>query len=123
MKVSKEAMAGLWKAIEIFLATDHEAEYRMHLTQAETLADALLSQPATRVWIESNWEDWPAPVVRVASTAGADWDPRAIQAALMEGEPSIHIDVFQGDLMVSTHCLQVGEEIAIARHLAALLSP
>ena len=26
MKVSKEAMAGLWKAIEVFLETDHEAE-------------------------------------------------------------------------------------------------
>ncbi len=30
-------MAGLWRAIDIFLATDYEAEYLAHLTQAETL--------------------------------------------------------------------------------------
>jgi D-glucosaminate-6-phosphate ammonia-lyase len=122
MKVSKEAMAGLWKAIEIFLATDHEAEYRVHLAQAETLAGALAALPAARVRIEADWEDWPAPFVRISPTAVAQWEPRQVQAALMAGEPSIHVDVFRGDLMVSTHCLQPGEELAIARALTSLLS-
>jgi len=123
MKVSKEAIAGLWKAIDIFLATDHEAEYQTHLAQAERLADRLAGQPAARVWIEANWEDWPAPVVRIAQQPDARWEPDAVRQVLMAGEPAIHIDVFRGDLLVSTHCLLAGEELLIAGALAALLSP
>jgi hypothetical protein len=44
-----------------------------------------------------------------------------VQAALMAGEPSIHIDVFHSDLLISTHCLLPGEEQVIAREVAALL--
>ena len=121
MKVSKEAMAGLWKAIEIFLATDHEAEHRQHLAQAETLVTGLSDRPEARCWIEADWEEWPAPVVRIAPAAGATWEPEQVQAALMAGEPSIHIDVFHGDLLVSTHCLLPGEEEVIARELMALV--
>ena len=121
MKVSKEAMAGLWKAIEIFLETDHEAEYRMHRAQAETLAAALADCPEFSCRIEADWEDWPAPVVRIAPGRGASWDPDQVRAALMHGDPAIHLDLFRGDLMVSTHCLLPGEELVIARALAALV--
>jgi D-glucosaminate-6-phosphate ammonia-lyase len=121
MKVSKEAMAGLWKAIEIFLATDHEAEYRQHLAQAEALVAALAARPEAVCRIEADWEDWPAPVVRIRPADGADWEPERVQAALMAGEPSIHIDVFHSDLLISTHCLLPGEEQVIAREVAALL--
>jgi L-seryl-tRNA(Ser) seleniumtransferase len=123
MKVSKEAMAGLWKAIDIFLATDHEAEYRTHLTQAETLANALARLPGARCTctIESGWEDWPAPVVRIKPAPGAAWQPSAVQSALMEGHPPVHIDLFKGDLLVSTHCLRPGEELEVARQLVPLL--
>ena len=82
MKVSKEAMAGLWKAIELFLETDHEADYRTHLAQATTLASALEPVPGARWSIESDWEDWPAPVVRITPAPGASWQPRTVQAAL-----------------------------------------
>jgi L-seryl-tRNA(Ser) seleniumtransferase len=58
MKVSKEAMAGLWQAIEVFLATDHEADYQVHLAQAQTLASALDAMPGARWWIEADWADW-----------------------------------------------------------------
>jgi uncharacterized pyridoxal phosphate-dependent enzyme len=121
MKVSKEAMAGLWKAIEIFLETDHEAEYRTHLAQATTLANALEPVATARWSIESDWEDWPAPVVRVSPVPGASWSPRTIQAALMDGDPPVHIDLFMGDLLVSTHCLRTGDELEIARQLVPLL--
>jgi L-seryl-tRNA(Ser) seleniumtransferase len=116
MKVSKEAMAGLWKAIDIFLATDHEAEYRMHLAQAEHLATAL-GRGDARVWVEADWADWPAPVVRIAPLPGASWQPATIQQILSAGNPSIHIDAFRGGLMISTHCLRPGEEEIVAAAL------
>jgi L-seryl-tRNA(Ser) seleniumtransferase len=116
MKVSKEAMAGLWKAIDIFLATDHEAEYRAHLAQAEHLATAL-GRGDAQVWVEADWADWPAPVVRIAPLPGASWQPASIQQILAAGDPSIHIDVFRGGLMISTHCLRPGEEEIVAAAL------
>jgi hypothetical protein len=72
--------------------------------------------------IESDWEEWPAPIVRIKPTPGASWEPRTVQAALMEGDPPVHIDVFKGDLLVSTHCLQAGDELEIARQLMPLLA-
>jgi D-glucosaminate-6-phosphate ammonia-lyase len=122
MKVSKEAMAGLWKAIEVFLKTDHNADHRAHLAQATTLANAVERVPGADWSIESDWEEWPAPIVRIKPTPGASWEPRTVQAALMEGDPPVHIDVFKGDLLVSTHCLQPGDELEIARQLMPLLA-
>jgi uncharacterized pyridoxal phosphate-dependent enzyme len=122
MKVSKEAMAGLWKAINVFLETDHEADYRAHLAQAKTLANTLDSLPGAHWSIESDWEDWPAPVVHIKPASGASWEPRTVQAALMDGDPPVHVDVFKGDLLVSTHCLRPGDEVEIARQLTPLLT-
>lgn len=121
-KVSKEAMAGLWKAIDIFLATDHEAEYRSHLAQAEFLAAAFTGRPDCEVWIESDWEDWPAPVVRIAPTSEAQWEPHPVRRALFDNDPSIFIDAYRGGLMISTHCLLPGEEEIIVSALARLLT-
>jgi D-glucosaminate-6-phosphate ammonia-lyase len=121
-KVSKEAMAGLWKAIDIFLATDHEAEYQSHLAQAEHLAAAVAGLPACEVWIESDWEDWPAPVVRIVPTPDASWEPHPVRRALIDNDPSIFIDAYRGGLMISTHCLLPGEEEIIAGVLARRLA-
>jgi hypothetical protein len=62
-------------------------------------------------------------VVRIAQLPDARWEPGAVRQALMAGDPAIHIDVFRGDLLVSTHCLLAGEELLIASALAELLSP
>jgi hypothetical protein len=40
----------------------------------------------------------------------------------MDGDPAVHIDVFRGDLLVSTHCLRPGDEFEIARQLVPLLA-
>lgn len=115
MKVSKEAMAGLWRAIDIFLQTDHEAEHRAHCEQAATLAWELSQVPGITCDIDADWEAWPAPVVRIRLSPASAWTPEAVQAQLQQGTPPIHIDLFQGDLMVSTHCLLPGEEQKIVR--------
>lgn len=65
MKVRKKAMAGLWKALELFMATDHAAEHRANLAQAEALVAGLDGCIGARFWIESDWERWPAPLVQM----------------------------------------------------------
>ena len=119
MKVSKEAMAGLWVALDLFLATDHEAERRAHLEQANALRDAIAVRPDCRAELETNWEEWPAPVLRIWPRAA--WRPKVVQQALLGGDPAISINVEREGLMINTHCLRPGEtEIVIERLIAAL---
>lgn len=120
MKVSKEALAGLWAAIDLFQRTDHEAERRMHIAQASTLVAGLEGRDDTRVVAETNWHDWPAPVVRLLPIHAA-WDPSAVAAALLAGDPPIALFVEHGGLMISTHCLLPGEEDIVIATLTRLL--
>ncbi len=120
MKVSKEALAGLWTAIDLFLATDHEGEYREHLAQAETLVAGIGRRTDARRELESDWERWPAPVVRIFPVSSS-WNPDAVAEALMTGSPGIALFAERGGLMISTHCLLPGDaEIIVARLHAVL---
>jgi L-seryl-tRNA(Ser) seleniumtransferase len=119
MKVSKEAMAGLWVALDLFLRTDHEVEFRAHLAQARAIVAGLGNRTDLRWEIEDDWESWPAPVVRIFPRSA--WSPRAIRQAMAEGEPSVHINAEHGGLMVSTHCLLPGEEAILLASLIEAL--
>jgi D-glucosaminate-6-phosphate ammonia-lyase len=116
MKVSKEAMAGLWVALDRFMEADHEAEYRLHRAQAKQIAAALAGRCDVRCQIEANWEDWPAPVVRVFPLLDR-WRPTVVRDCLQAGDPSIHITAEQGGLLISTHCLALGEAETVAARL------
>jgi L-seryl-tRNA(Ser) seleniumtransferase len=121
MKVSKEAMAGLWMALERFTRADHAAERERRLRQARSLADAVERTGFCRVRIEDDWELWPAPVIRFYPIGGA-WSAAGVSRALSEGNPSIHIDAHANGLQIGTHCLAEGEERVIAARLSELLS-
>ena len=120
MKVSKEAMAGLWVALDQFMRQDHEAEFRFHTFQATRLVDRMASRADLTCEIEGDWEAWPAPVVRIFPRERR-WSPGELHRALMDGEPSIHINVERGGLMINTHCLREDEESVIADRLCQLL--
>ena len=120
MKVSKEAMVGLWIALDLFAAADHEAEYRAHLAQADMLVAGLADRIDLRCEIEADWSDWPAPVVRVFPRAGR-WDPATVRDALAAGAPSIHVTVDRGGLTISTHCLLPGDAETIGDRLRTIL--
>ena len=120
MKVSKEAMAGLWAALKLFKQTDHEAIRAVHLAQAEALVAALAGRADARSEIQADWHDWPAPIVRIFPVERA-WSAVTIQAALKTGDPAIHLDRWETALHISTHCLQPGEETIVANRLVTLL--
>ena len=120
MKVSKEAMVGLWVALDLFQRTDHEAEYRVHLAQAERIVAGLCERSDLTCTLESDWEAWPAPVVRL-HPVDESWRPGEIRDELAAGAPSIHVTVERGGLLISTHCLLPGDEITIVDRLSTLL--
>jgi L-seryl-tRNA(Ser) seleniumtransferase len=113
MKVSKEAMVGLWVALDLFLNTDHEADFRTHKTQVETIEARLANRIDTRCVIEDDWEQWPAPIIRIYPRSNR-WNPAAIKQALFEGDPGINVNVEWGGLMINTHCLRPGDEEFVA---------
>jgi seryl-tRNA(Sec) selenium transferase len=121
MKVSKEAMVGLWMALTLLPQIDHESDHRAHLAQAQRLHDAMAERDDAICTIESDWEDWPAPVVRIVPRRGA-WAPHVVRDALMTSDPPIHIDAVHGSLQVSTHGLLPGDELVIAERLDQLLN-
>jgi L-seryl-tRNA(Ser) seleniumtransferase len=102
MKVSKEAMVGLWVALDLFVRHDHEADLAAHAVQAESIHNGLCGRSDLRCQIEDDWEQWPAPVVRV-SPAGDAWSPQAVRDALAAGQPSVHINAESSGLMINTH--------------------
>ena len=120
MKVSKEAMAGLWVALDLFQRTDHEAEYRTHLAQAEAIVAGLAARTDLICEMESDWADWPAPVVWVRPVNNA-WEPRAVVQALAAGDPAVHVSAHPGRFQISTHCLRPGEELIFVDQLSMIL--
>ena len=73
-----------------------------------------------RCEIEGDWEQWPAPVVRVFP-AGDAWSPHAVRDALIAGQPSVHVNAESDGLMINTHCLQPGDESIIVERLHVVL--
>jgi D-glucosaminate-6-phosphate ammonia-lyase len=120
MKVSKEAMVGLWVALDLFMRRDHEADLATHTCQADTIQQGLSGRGDLRCEIEGDWELWPAPVVRVFP-AGDAWSPHAVRDALIAGQPSVHVNVESDALMISTHCLQPGDESIVVERLHLVL--
>ena len=84
MKVSKEAMVGLWVAIELFLEADHEADYLAHKTQMDTIVAGLSGRSDCRFEVYADRGEWPAPVIRIWAIDRA-WTPRAVHDALARG--------------------------------------
>lgn len=120
MKVTKEALAGLWVALDQFLTDDHEAQQRAHRAQGDAINAALRARGDCKILYEVDWDEWPAPILRVWPINEV-WEPQTVQQALWNGEPAISINVERNGLMINTHCLQAGEErVLIDRLLRAL---
>ena len=122
MKTSKEAMVGLWVALNAFLEHDHEADYAAHLAQAKALEAFFETCADTRVELNSDPDAWPAPVLRVFPIAGS-WDPVDVDRTLMSGTPAIKVVAEFGGLLVHTHGLYPGQEEIIIDRLSELLPP
>jgi D-glucosaminate-6-phosphate ammonia-lyase len=123
-KTSKEEIAGLVRALELFLAEDEAAEMKRYIGVCTTIVEELGQIPGLRIVVEHD------PVNRVIPHAVVYFTPewtgpsgRDIQLALAQGEP--HIYVQQGphqggygdEVAVDAINLQPGDEKVIATRL------
>jgi L-seryl-tRNA(Ser) seleniumtransferase len=123
-KTSKEEIAGLVTALELFLAEDEAAEMTRYREVCTTIVDALGDIPGLRIVVEQD------PVNRVIPHAVVYFEPgwrgpggRAVQLALAQGEPHIYVQQgphqggYTDELAVDPINLQPGDEKTIAVRL------
>jgi uncharacterized pyridoxal phosphate-dependent enzyme len=121
-KIGKEEIVGMTKAVELFLAQDHEGLHQEWTRRLQVISKAVTCLPGVQT---SFFEPEIAnhfPTMRVT------WDPKHINASseavalkLKTGKPSIVIASEHGELQVTSFLLKPGEEKIVAAQLAAAL--
>jgi len=122
MKAGKEEIVGLWKAVELYVQQDHEAEWRAWQAQVNHIADALADLPHV--------ETGPVPleVINHVPRVAIRWDEEKLGLTtddvvrqLSEGKPRIEVLVTRVGLTISPNTLQPDEEQIIAQRLREIL--
>jgi L-seryl-tRNA(Ser) seleniumtransferase len=123
MKVGKEEIAGLVRAVELYLATDHEAQAREWSAVVDAWVLELGAVPGLRVERhETNEARQPVPRVRVVVDAGRlDISGEELRRRLWNGDPRILVLPDGGDAFFLTPDTLSAAEASIltARILAA----
>jgi L-seryl-tRNA(Ser) seleniumtransferase len=123
-KTSKEEIAGLVTALELFMAEDEAAEMKRYRDVCTTIVEALGEIPGLRMVVEQD------PVNRVIPHAVIYFTPEwegpgghAVQVALAQGEPHVYVQqgAHQGgyvdEIAIDPINLQPGDEAILARRL------
>jgi L-seryl-tRNA(Ser) seleniumtransferase len=121
-KVSKEDIVGLVTALEIFVQTDHQAEWDRHLGEAEQIVAGLAGLPGVEPMVENDDTIWTAPTVLIKLRPAAGLTADEAEATLRRGDPPIMARVFQGRLLVDPHNLSADEVAIVARRLREVLA-
>jgi D-glucosaminate-6-phosphate ammonia-lyase len=122
-KTSKEEIAGLVTALELFLAEDEVAEMKRYSDVCTTIVEALADIPGLRAVVE---QDANRVIPHAVLYFTPEWEGpsgRAVRAALARGEP--HIYVQQGadqggyfdEIAVDPINLQPGDEAIVSARL------
>ena len=126
LKVGKEEIAGLVRAVELFVARDEAAELAGWRAMAEHVAAALADLPGVRCAVGPDGRYCRPPVVPLClvhlDPAASGLTPAEAAQRLLDGEPSIGVGRFDGGLVVNPIALAAGEERAVADGLRRLLS-
>jgi L-seryl-tRNA(Ser) seleniumtransferase len=123
-KVGKEEIVGMVKALELYLAEDHEALNREWQRRLEYISSAITRIPG--VATEYNVPDMAnhVPHMRISWDAKrVSASPQEISAALRQSKPSIVIGASEhgAGLGMNSFMLQPGEEKIIAEKLTQIL--
>jgi L-seryl-tRNA(Ser) seleniumtransferase len=123
-KTSKEEIAGLVVALELFMAEDEAAETKRYVDLCTTIVEKLADIPGLRAVVEHDRVNRVIPHAVIYFTP--DWvgpSGDAVRIALAQGDP--HIYVQQGaqqggyfdEIAVDPINLQPGDELIVAKRL------
>jgi uncharacterized pyridoxal phosphate-dependent enzyme len=122
-KVGKEEIIGLYRALELFLKTDHEAEWKEWERRVAVIAGAVSAVPGVRASLVVPEVPHNRPQVRI------EWEreriaasPKDIVMAMRVGEPRVELPYGSEDsasgLDVAVWMLRDGEDLIVGRRLA-----
>ncbi len=122
MKVNKEEILGMMVAVELFLARDHEAEWKMWQNQIKMIQDAALSVAGVKADVHVPEIANHVPALTVS------WNENKVKAsasdirdALRNGHPSIETMGGKDTIDITTWMMNPGEERIVAKRLKELL--
>ena len=125
MKVGKEEVAGLLRAVELFLEADEEqviSEWERRCRVVAAAAEGVDGVTAEYDPPYTNRFPPASPLVRLRFAGHAPAGSRAVETALEQGEPSILVSASEDSLSVAPQTLQEGEAEIIADRLRDVLS-
>ena len=121
MKVGKEEIVGMVKALELYLAADHEALMREWWTRLDTVAGELKQIPGVSTSVHV------PEIANVVPHMQISWDPRRISLTseqafdlLKNSKPSILLGRSENGLGLTGFQLRPGEDKIIAQQLVRI---
>lgn len=122
MKVGKEEIVGIVKALELYLTQDHDAVYRRWEEQVGHVARALADVRGVKVERAEAGYSEGIPVARVTIDERALGRTAAqVAEALATGDPGVRVGVGKDHVVVNPHFLEAGEEKLVAERLRVAL--
>jgi L-seryl-tRNA(Ser) seleniumtransferase len=124
MKVSKETMLAMFVALETFLNSDHEADWREWERRVKLIADKVSTIPSVRTEMFAPPLHYHVPHLRIQwDDAAVGLSPVEVKRQLREGEPSIELRSSPGDrLELGVWMLTEGEAEIVADRLVELMT-
>ena len=127
MKIDKETIMGLVRAVELYLEEDHEARMNRWKEQVDNIVDGLDATPGLSV--ESGFPAQPfcqpatIPRVYLRFDEGKTGLTREeVKAKLREGEPAIVTETYNEALVINPHMLKKGEEETVINELKRIIN-
>jgi L-seryl-tRNA(Ser) seleniumtransferase len=125
-KVGKEEIAGLVRAVDLYVHRDESAEMRNWEAVAQRIVDGLTGLPGVRTEITRDGRHSRPPGMPVGEV---HLDPAVVrvtkteaQQRLLTGEPAVGMGTFDDGLVVNPMMLAPREEDVVIRQLRAVLS-
>lgn len=121
MKVNKEEILGMLVAVELFLAKDHQAEWKMWENQIKMIHDAAVSVPGVKGQIHVPEIANHVPALKISWNNQIKATPEEIRDALRNGHPSIETMGGKDTIDITTWMMIPGEERIVAKRIKELL--
>jgi uncharacterized pyridoxal phosphate-dependent enzyme len=115
MKVGKEELAGIYAAVKLFMERDERSDHDREERLLKHILESIETLPSV-----SCQELTSTKALISFSAQSSGLTPRAASRRLLESDPSVYLEPSQDGLIVSTECLEDGEEKIVANQLRIL---
>lgn len=122
MKVDKENICGLVKAVELFVQRDYDQIMAQWDSYVDTIRAGLSDCPGLEMTIGIPTEPGVQPAcIRRLFLRPLTMPAAALRQALIDGEPSIYTFLYQDQIVINPQCLQAHELSPIVQAIRGIL--